>query len=195
MPSFSDEQLVKQCKAGSQQHWRLLFERYKNYVSYLAWNMVGDAEMSRDITQETFLRAVRGIKKFKGKSSFKTWLTRIVVNLCKDHFKGVQTRHEKLHVPLGDPEEGGIGEIPTQDPSFDPERQVLQKELGAVLDAAMNKLSKEHKTTILLSNEGFSYDEIAEITKTSKKTVGSRIFYAKMSLRKILRPYMKGTGR
>ena len=70
MPSFSDEQLVEACKAGSQEHWHLLFERHKDYVAYLAWQKVGDAELARDLAQETSLRAIRGLKKFKGESSF-----------------------------------------------------------------------------------------------------------------------------
>ena len=150
MAPFSDEQLVKSCKAGNQQHWGLLFERYKNYVAAIAWKKVGDAELARDLTQETFLRAVRGLKRFKGESSFKTWLTRIIFNLCKDRYKEAEVKHEESHVPLGETEEGGIGEVPANDPESDPERQILQKELKTVVGEAIEKLSSDHKTVVLL---------------------------------------------
>jgi len=195
LTSFSDEQLVEACRAGSQQHWRLLFERYKNYVAHIAWKMVGDTETARDLTQETFLRAVKGLKRFKGDSTFKTWLTRIVVNLCKDHSKGAYARHDKFHVPLDSPEEGGTGEIPDRDPSTEPETCLLQKELKTVVEAAMDKLSTDHKTVVLLWQQGFSYAEIAEITNTPENTVGTRIYYAKLEMRNQLKPYLRGTAR
>lgn len=187
MGPFSDEQLVKSCKAGNKQHCGLLYERHKDYVAYIAWNMVGDTELARDLTQETFLRSFKGLKRFKGDSSFKTWLTRIVVNLCKDRRKSAEVKHEKSHIPLGDPEDGGVGEIPAGDPESDPEQQLLQKELKTVVGKAMDKLSPDHKTVILLWQQGFAYAEIARITDTSEDTVGSRIYYAKMALRKLLK--------
>lgn len=196
MTSFSDEQLVKLCKAGSQHHCGLLFERYKGYVAHIAWQKVGDTELVRDLVQETFLKAINGIKGFKQKSSFKTWLTKIIVNLCKDHYRRAKATHQSSHVHLGDPEDGGIGEIPAEDPATDPEGQLLCKEQLAVALAALDELSHDHKTVVLLRVvEGFSYKEIAKITNTPMGTVGRRIHDARMELRRILKAYMKGTGR
>ena len=192
MSALSDEHLVKLCKTGNREHSRLLYERYKGYVASLVWRLIGDAEVARDLTQETFLRVFRGLKKFRGESSFKTWISRIAVNLCYDHLRTLERRHEKSHIPLDDPENGGMKEIPAQTPVADPQRQLLQKELKAAVEAAIDKLSTEHKTTILLWQEEFSYAEIAEITETSIETVGSRIYYAKMKLRGPLKPYRKG---
>ncbi len=192
MPSLSDEQLVAACKTGSQHHWRLLFERYKNYVAHLALKMVGDTETARDLTQETFLRAVKGLKRFKGDAAFKTWLTRIVVNLCKDHLKGAYARHDRFHSPLESPEERGAGENPAGDTGDEPETRLLQKELKTIVEAAIDKLSADHKTVILLWQEGFSYTEIAEITHVPENTVGTRIYYAKLEMRNQLKPYLRG---
>ena len=194
MSSLSDEQLIKSCIAGNREHYRLLYERYKDYVAGLVWRLTRDGEVARDLTQETFSKAFEGIKKFKGESSFKTWLSRIAVNQCKDYLRGLRRRHGKEHVSLNSYEnEGGI-ELPAKERASDPQRQLLQKELKTVVEAAMEKLSTEHKTVILLWQEGFSYDKIAAITKTTKKTVGSRIYYAKMHLKDLLKPYLQGTG-
>ena len=187
MDSFSDEQLIKSCKAGNQRHCRLLYERYKDYVAYIAWTMVGDAELARDLTQETFLRAFRNLKKFRGDSSFKTWLTRIIVNLCKDRRKSAEVKHEKSHIHLGDTEDGGVGELPAVDPESDPERQLLRKERKIAVEEAIDKLSPDHKEVILLWQRGVAYAEIAKITDTLEDTVGSRICYAKKALRKLLK--------
>jgi len=195
LDSFSDEQLVKSCKAGNQQHCGLLYERHKDYVAYIAWKTVGDAELARDLTQDTFLRAFKGLKRFKGDSSFKTWLTRIVVNLCKDRRKSAEVKHGKSHIHLGGPEDGGVGEIPADDPESNPERQLLQKERKTAVGDAIDKLSPDHKEVMLFYQQDFTYAEISKITGISVKTVGSRIHYAKLALRKLLKHYMKGRGR
>ena len=192
MSSLSDEQLIKSCIAGNREHCRLLYDRHKDYVAGLVWHLVRDGEVARDLTQETFLKAFKALNKFRAESSFKTWLSRIAVNQFKDYLRGVERRHEKSHVSMDGLEKEEGKELPVKDLSTDPEHQLLQKEFNAVVDAALDKLSTEHKTVILLWQEGFSYDDIAAITKTSQETVGSRIYYAKMHLRNLLIPYIKG---
>lgn len=187
LSSFSDEQLVSLCKAGKKHYWRLLYDRHNSYVANIAWKMLGDREIVVDVIQEAFLRAIRGIKNFKGDSSFKTWLTRITVNLCKDHYKYVKSRHGKSHISINDNKNEGIKEIPDTTAEADPECQLLRKELRSKVKDAVEKLSPEHKTVILLSLQEIPYSEIAKITGTSEKTVGSRIYYAKMELKKFLK--------
>jgi RNA polymerase sigma factor (sigma-70 family) len=104
LPSWSNEKLIESCKAGNKVHARLLFERHKDYVWGLIWNIIRDAEITRDLTQDTFLRASKGLPKFKGKSSFKTWLSRIAANVCKDHIGSTKRKHWEARVSLDDPE-------------------------------------------------------------------------------------------
>jgi RNA polymerase sigma-70 factor (ECF subfamily) len=193
--SFSDEQLVKSCVAGIQEHCRLLYERYKDYVAGRVWRLVRDVEVTRDLTQETFLRAFKGLKRFRAESSFKTWLYRIAVNVCKDHWRMLESRHGKSHVVLDDDEDYKVRTIAAESPATNSERLLLQKELKIVVEAAIDKLSPDHKTVILLWIEGYSYDEIAEITATPQKTIGTRLYYAKKKLRDLLKQYLMGKDR
>ena len=191
MSSLSDEHLVKSCNAGNKEHGRLLYERYKKYVAGILWNMTRDSVAVQDLTQETFLRVFKGLKKFKGESSFKTWLSSIAVNLCKDFLGGSEQRHTNRRTSIDDPENEGIIELPSKDSSTDPQRRLLQDELKVVVASAVDKLRPKQKTAILLWKEGFSYAEIAEITGTPEKTVGTQIYHAKIKLREFLRPYQK----
>lgn len=192
MSPLSDEHLVKSCKAGNREHSRLLYERYKTYVSGMICNITGDAEESRDLTQETFLRVFTSIRTFRGDASFKTWVTRIAVNLCNDYFRRSKVRHWKDHDSIDDADDEAIQVRPLKSLAPCPLDQLLGKERKEFLEACIDKLSTEHKTAILLRKEGFKYAEIAEITETTVETVGSRIFYAKKGLWRCLKSYMKG---
>ena len=191
MDPLSDEKLINSCLSGNQPHCRLLYKRYEKFIVNIIWKWVKDSEVTRDLTQETFLRAFKGLKGFRWESTFKNWLARIAVNLCIDHLKKSKRRHEKNHHSIDNPETGEVYDITENNTEDGPLEQMLQKELKVVIDSAIQKLGVEHEKTLLLSMEGFTYDEIAEITGVSTNTVGSRIHYAKMKLRKLLKPYMK----
>ena len=195
MDYLSDEQLINSCLAKNRGHCRLLYERYKNYVARLVWGYFKETELVRDLTQETFVRVFKGLKKLRDKSTFKTWLTRITVNLCRDRLRAQVRKSSKSHISIDDPESGGVKELPVQNHSADPQRRLLQEELKSVVAAAIDKLTPDHKTIIFLWNEGYSYNEISAIIKIPQKTVGSRIFYAKKELRNILMPYIEGNNQ
>ncbi len=192
MDPLSDEKLIQSCLSGNQTHCRLLYERYNKLIVNIIWKWVRNSEVTRNLTQETFLRAFKGLKTYRGEAKFKNWLVRIAVNLCIDYLKKSEHRHEMDHHSMDDPEDTKVRDIASSDIAHNPEQQTLQHELKVVTESAIEKLGIKHKKTILLWIQGFSYDEIAEITKVTTDTVGSRIHYAKMKLRNLLKPYMKG---
>ena len=194
MSNLSDEQLIKSCIAGNKQHGKLLYERYKDYVACIVWSFVNDSELTRDFTQETFMRAFKALKRFKGEASFKTWLSQIAVNLCKDHRSRLEQRYKNAHISINDDEKDGERELSLQRKGNNPQDDVIAAERGKVVEKAVNKLSDDHKTAILLWQQGFSYKEIAAITNTLEKTVGTRIHYAMMKLSKLLKSYHKGNS-
>ena len=192
MSLLSDNSLISFCLKGKQRYCRQIYERYKRLVKSIAWKYVKNDETVRDITQETFLKVYKNLEKFKGDSLFKTWLAKIAVNHCLDHIRkqNKSTKEESLD----DPNMSGVQDIYEKKPVSNPETRLLQNELKKIVMSAIEKLGEKHKTVILLWHEGFSYTEIAEITKASEMVVGTRIFYAKNKLRKLLAPYMKGAG-
>ena len=192
MSSLSDEHLVKSCAAGNHRHCRLIYERYKKLVYSLAWKYSNNAEMVKDLTQEVFLKAFKNLEKFRHDSSFKTWLARITVNLCISHLRAMKSRKVDDHFSIDGTDDNGYKKNIEKKTAADQHDLLLQKEKNGQVMLAIDKLKTEEKTTILLWSEGFTYAEIAEITKTRGKTVGSRICNIKMKLTKKLTPYMKG---
>jgi len=188
----SDNELIKSCLSGSQAHARRLYDRYKNYVARVIRNMENDPEAVQDLLQQTFIKAFSGLKSFKGDSGFKTWITTIAVNTAKNYRnkKTRRGRHPKVSIDHTGEENGAALEL--KDESANPQKQLLTKEMGTVIGAALDMLSEEHREVISLWNEGFSYDEIGAMTKTLPQTVGSRLHYARAQLQKILTPYIKG---
>lgn len=191
MDPLSDEKLIKSCLSGNGSHCRLIYKRYEKYILKVISKKIGDPEVVRDLMQETFLRAFKDLRNFRGETQIKYWLRRIAVNRCIDHYKKSKTRHERDHHSMDDPEDTKVKNIASSDVVYNPEHQVLQKELKFMIESNFEKLGI-HKETILLSLNGFGYDEISEITGVPINTVGSRIHYAKMKLRKLLTPYFKG---
>jgi len=143
-----------------------------------------------EIAQETFVKAFQNLGKFKGESSFYTWLYRIVVNRAID-FRRRERRHPT--VALEDRgSSGGLGEgyeeVLKEERPTDPYQQAQAREIGDRVTAAINELTPDHKAVILLREvEGLSYDEISRVMQCSKGTVMSRLHYARKKLQKKLK--------
>ena len=180
---YRDEVLVTRSKNGDLQAFEELVCRYERKVYSLAYRMMGNYDDANDLTQETFLRAFRAIAGFRGDSSFSTWLSHIVTNLCRDELrKRYRISFESLdqEVCLGDAEVKK--QIPSSDPGPDEvyERHELQQELQELLIT----LSPEFRLALVLRDiQGFSYQEIAEQMECSLGTVKSRINRARNFLK------------
>jgi len=180
---YCDEHLVSKSKNGDLQAFEELVCRYERKVYSIAYRMTGDYDDANDLAQETFLRAFRAISGFRGDSSFSTWLSHIVTNLCRDELrKRYRISVESLdqEVCLGDAEVKK--QIPSSDPGPDEiyEKLELQEELQSLL----NTLSPEFRLALVLRDlQGFSYQEIAEQMECSIGTVKSRINRARNFLK------------
>jgi RNA polymerase sigma-70 factor (ECF subfamily) len=191
VPALSDDELVKSCLSGNQAHARLLYERYKSYVARVINNRINDPEAVQELLQQTFVKVFNGLQSFKGKSTFKTWLTTIAVNTAKNHISKQIRREKHPRVSLDQGTEEDTPPIEVEDLSGDPQMHLLNKEIMSVIQAGLDMLSDKHKEVILYWSEGFSYEEIASLTQTTVQTVGSRLHYARNQLRKILAPYVR----
>jgi RNA polymerase sigma-70 factor, ECF subfamily len=177
-----DWDLVRRSRAGDDDAFRELFERYHRQVLSVAAAMTGSGEDAMDVAQETFIRAHRNLASFLGESSFYTWLYRIAVNVAID-FRRRHTRRGE--VVQAEPVDENIAD-PAR--AIEPSAAVAKKELGARILATIDELTPEHKAAIILREiEGLSYEDISRVMQCSKGTVMSRLHYARKKLQAKLR--------
>ena len=183
----SDWDLVRRTREGDRDAFRELVERYQRRVGALALGMLRSRDDALDVVQETFAKAYQYLDRFKGDSSFYTWLYRIAFNLCIDH----QRREGKLadfrpqHAESGEVEPPPAADGPPPDEPF---HRARSAEIGRRLEQAMRELTPDHRAVILLREvEGLSYEEISRVLECPKGTVMSRLHYARRQLQSRLR--------
>jgi len=188
-PAETDLWLVQRSLAGDTDAFGQIVERYQSKVYNLALRMTGNPEDALDMAQESFLRAFRSLKTFKGDSSFSTWLYRIANNIVLDELR--KRRRRPLVVISTDAfVAGDEGEHPLEfsgPKSLQPEEQVVRAERRQEIEQALQAISPEHRHILLLRDvEGFSYEEIADMLSINVGTVKSRLNRARLSLRERL---------
>jgi len=182
MPS-SDEELVTLSQGGDLDSFNQLVVRWERPIYALAYRVIGREEDARDVAQETFLRAFRALKGFKGQAKFSSWLYRITLNLCRDWI-----RREK-RTPVSQPPEGiDIIELAGEGtPSESIEELVGRRQLGRAVSRAMALLPEEQRTAIILKEyHGLTFQEIAELLDCPLSTVKTRLYQGLSVVRKQL---------
>jgi RNA polymerase sigma factor (sigma-70 family) len=183
--------LVSRAQAGEMEAYDELVRRHQERVYATIYHMTSHHEDAADLAQETFVKAFRALKSFKGDSSFFTWLYRIAVNKTINHLK--QRKH-RGQVSLND-----VDVNAENDPDLvalvserTPRREAGLRELQERLNMAMQRLSEEHRMVVTLHDvQGLKHDEIAGIMKCNIGTVRSRLFYARQQLQAFLGDWMK----
>jgi len=176
-----DAELVARSKAGDKPAFGELVRRYQKPVYRIVLRMVKNADDADDLTQDTFVRAHRGLKTFKEEFDFHPWLYRIAVNQA---INLINKRKRQAAVDLEDVPEGDIKTGPEPE---SPVQAASRQELLRRLERALERLPDEQKAVFLLRvQEGLSYEEIAKTMNTPKGTVMSRLARARMALRKYI---------
>ena len=168
-----------------------LIRRYQQRIYATIYHMTSNHEDANDLVQETFIKAYRALKSFKGDSSFYTWIYRIAVNKTINFLK---QRKNKYQMSLDD-----IDFQAEHDPDLvalisekTPRRSLNLAELQEKLNAAMQKLSEPHRLVVTLHDvQGASHEEIAKVMECNIGTVRSRLFYARQQLQAYLSDYLK----
>src|ERR1700758_371783 len=183
-----DIALVKRCQAGDSSAFNDLITRYRSKVFTMIYGMVQNEQDAWDLAQEGFLKAWKSIHRFKGESSFYTWLYRIMTNVTIDSLrrKGIhgEAEFDDRIAP------GNIEPASRTTPSVDllPHQKLQQRDIRQRINEAIEKLSPEHRAVIVMKEmEDLQYSEIAEILNCSLGTVMSRLFYARKNLQPLLR--------
>lgn len=182
LQEVTDAELVSRSKAGDTRAFGELVTRYQRTVYRIILRMVRTPDDADDLTQDTFVRAYRGLKTFKEEFDFHPWLYRIAVNQAINF---LNKRKRQAAVDLDDVPETEIKQGPEPE---SPIQSASRRELVSNLEEALERLPEEQRTVFLLRvQEGLSYEEIAEAMDTPKGTVMSRLARARMALRKYLR--------
>ena len=193
-PVYADEELVKRAKNDDPWAVEQLVLRYQQKVYAIACQMLaGDAEEARDRTQDIFLQAFRNIKRFKGKSSFYTWLYRIVINTCIDSRRR-QNRWKKIFFPSrfdknrDEAPDNSLEEIADANPNSDPLAAASGRQLEDDVKSAVNKLPQRQRAIFQLKVfQEMSIAEIAEALELAEGTVKTHLFRATRTVQKQLK--------
>lgn len=174
--------------------FEVLFTRYEKGIFNLIYRMVGDYEDATDLTSQTFLHALRAYDRFRGEAQAYTWLYRIAVNLCKNHFRK-RDREARIEVVSLDAPiiaDGEEMEREIEDMTHSPEVSLESREMQALIQQAIMSLSHDLRVVILLRDvQGLSYQEVAEVANCTVEAVKSRIFRARGHLRRVLGPHLR----
>jgi len=186
-PAPSDEQLLARFTAGERAALEELFRRYRQPAYRVAQRLLGHEADALDAVQEGFVKALTHLDSFQGRSSFKTWLMRVVSNAALDLGRQ-RGRRETLSLEAAGLADGN-GPQPALTP--DPARGLEQADLRQLLDRALAALPEaQRRTFVLHADGGLSYREVAEVLGISIGTVMSRLFYARQKLRAYLGPHL-----
>ena len=185
-----DAELIRAFINGDRTAFDSLVIAHRDRVFNLCYRLLGDYQEANDSAQETFLKAYRSIHRFRFEAAFSTWLYRIALNTCKNRLKSLEYRHKKRMVSIQNPGRTGndatFSEI--RDNGNSPGNQVERKEKMRRVQEAINALPQDQKMVVTLRDiQGFSYDEIADMTGLNLGTVKSKLSRARFGLREKLR--------
>lgn len=189
--NIDDSVLVRQAQGGDVVAMERLILKYQNRIFNIILKMCGNSDDAAELTQEAFVKVIESIDKFKGRSSFYTWLFRIAVNLtlnyCQRHARTAMrsldaedTEHEGTADQL-------LRDVLSDDRAVDPAMVAQSRELCDLAMDALLKLEEPQRAIIVLRDiEGMNYTEIADVLNVELGTVRSRLSRARGSLREIL---------
>ena len=185
LKGVSDEELVEGFKKGKKRYYEELYKRYYKLIYQIAYTGFSDEEDAKEITNETFFRASKGIETFRGEATYKTWLIRILINLIIDIRASRYYRNKGETISLefinDDKHEDGYGRIPTSwiSDNKDLLKQIISDEEKENLKKAILSLNDKHRKVMELFYSGLTYKEISEIMNIQFGTVKSRISHAR----------------
>ena len=179
----SDEELVALSQGGDLDSFNQLVVRWERPIYALAYRVIGREEDARDVAQETFLRAFRALKGFKGQAKFSSWLYRIALNLCRDWIR------RERRTPLAPTPEGlDLIELAGEETVSETIEELIgRRELGRAVSKAMALLPEEQRTAIILKEyHGLTFQEISELLDCPLSTVKTRLYQGLSVVRKQL---------
>jgi RNA polymerase sigma-70 factor (ECF subfamily) len=198
----SDTVLINRCQERDPAAFDEIVARYKQKIYRYACQMIGDNDEAEDVTQDVFVKMYVAIPSFRSEASVSTWLFRIAGNLCIDRFRKKQRRQlalgEVMSLDAGTNSSQSAGEtqetgsaIDVPDIRSEPQSSLERAEMDEKIREALFILPDKLRSAIVLHDiEGLEYEQIAQIEQCPLGTVKSRLFNARMQMRKLLASYL-----
>jgi RNA polymerase sigma-70 factor (ECF subfamily) len=209
---MDERELIRRAAEGDLAAFELLVERKRDRIFWIAYHVVGDQELARDVTQEVFLRLYRVLQRFRAEGHFDTWLHRIALNLSIDALRKERPHRETLPIDLqadgssrsqdaGATPAGAAAHAVPQGSGESPAAETLRRrEVRRIFVSLAALLSKKQRLAFILREiEGFSTSEVAAILRTRESTVRNHVLQARRILQEELRrrypEYCRPTSR
>ena len=177
-----EPELIARVLAGDRVAGRELYDAHAPRVFRLAFRLTGDAELAREFTQETFIRAFRQLDKFRGESALSTWLHRITVTVTANAMRKVKRLRER---------ETDLEDLDSFHP-HSADARTIDPDLRERLAKAIDALPEIYRTTLIMHDlEGYTHMEIAEVLGVAEGTCKSRLSVARAQLRIALADFAK----
>lgn len=171
MTMRTEEQLIDGVKRGNKEDFSLLIEKYQLYSLKVAYRFLKDKALAEDVVQESFIKVYRKMSLFEGRSSFKSWLTQVILNTCKNRIR----KHSRETLGLDSPKPSRCQ---------GPEESVIHLDIGEMLKGEIETLPDKQKQALVLRvYEDLSFKEIAEIMNSPYDTAKANYRHALMKLR------------
>ena len=182
----TEQHLIQRAQKGDHEAFAALVTEHQRYVYNLALRVLKNEEEALDLAQETFVRAWTALPNFRGQSQFRTWLYRIVTNLCYNRLPNLRRSLNELGDDV-------IAEIPETGIAFDnPAHGLESREIRSHLHQAIDRLDENYRLLISLRYQNeLSYEEIATTLNLPLGTVKTGLFRAKEQLRRALETYQE----
>ena len=183
---IDDTVLVREAQRGNRAAFEELVRHYDSAVLRLAMHLTGSEHEAQDIYQEAFLKAYKSMGSFRFECSFYTWIYRIVTNLCLDHLRKRQVRKEDAAVTVNQEgvEYNLLDHVADERAGFNPERDLMRRELGRKIGNALNRLTPRERMVFELKHyQGLKLRTIGEMLSTTEETAKNTLFRATQKLR------------
>ncbi len=190
--------LVEESQAGDQEAFGMLVQRYQSGLFLLARQLISSTEEAEDVISEAFMRAWKDIRNFRREANFKTWLWRIMINVCRSHLRRRYLQRKVFFWKHSreDEEDSQDQEAQWQDPSAggDPQKYCELKSLQSMITKARTILSpREQEVFALKYDHEMKIADIGKLLSLSENTVKVLLFRAAKKMAKTLKDYQNGT--
>ena len=184
---MDDQDLIRRAAAGAIEAFEDLVERRRERIFWIAYHVVGDTELARDVAQEVFLRLFRVIHRYRSGASFDAWLYRIAFNLAIDALRRERPHRGSAHLdPAADDSPAAID--PSLRQSTGPPEELRAREVRRIFTELSSMLPEKQRLAFILREiEGLPTSEVAAVLRSTESTVRNQVLQARRMLQEELR--------